>query len=102
MTLELDAAASVFERLGATRGIAEVAGLRNRSRLPDGLTARQVEVLALVAMGKSNREIATELVISQKTVARHLENIFAKLGISSRTAAAAYAVEHHLASGPRG
>ena len=55
-----------------------------------------------MAAGKSNRDIAAKLVISEKTVARHLENIFVKLGISSRSAAAVYAVEHRLASGPRG
>ena len=56
-----------------------------------GLTAREQEVLRLVAGGKSNREIASELVLSEHTVARHLQNIFAKLGVSSRTAASALA-----------
>ena len=98
---ELDAAAIEFDRLGATLDIAKVMALRGLG-LPDGLTARQVEVLALVAAGKSNRDIAAKLVISEKTVARHLENIFVKLGVSSRSAAAVYAVEHRLASGPRG
>ena len=56
-----------------------------------GLTAREQEVLGLVAAGKSNREIAAELVLSEHTVARHLQNIFAKLGVSSRTAASAFA-----------
>ena len=98
---ELDAAAIEFDRLGATLDIAKVRALRGLG-LPDGLTARQVEVLALVAAGKSNRDIAAKLVISEKTVARHLENIFVKLGVSSRSAAAVYAVEHRLASGPRG
>jgi DNA-binding NarL/FixJ family response regulator len=55
-----------------------------------------------VAAGKSNRDIAAKLVISEKTVARHLENIFVRLGVSSRSAAAAFAVKHRLASGPRG
>ena len=64
---------------------------------PGGLTAREVEVLALVATGKSNRAIAEELVISDKTVARHISNIFIKLDISSRSAATAYAYEHGLA-----
>ena len=61
-----------------------------------GLTARELEVLRLVAAGQSNREIAGALVISEHTVARHLQNIFAKLSVSSRTAAGAYAFEHDL------
>jgi DNA-binding CsgD family transcriptional regulator len=98
---ELDAAEFEFERLGAALDLAKLRALRGL-RSPDGLTPRQVEVLALVAAGKSNRQIAAELTISEKTVARHLENIFTKLGLSSRAAAAVYAVEHRLASGPRG
>ena len=61
-----------------------------------GLTARELEVLRLVAAGKTNREIASALVISERTVARHLQNIFAKLRVSSRTAASAFAFEHDL------
>ncbi|MET8978179.1 LuxR C-terminal-related transcriptional regulator [Streptomyces sp. NPDC004539] len=61
------------------------------------LTAREAEVLALVAEGRTNREVAGALVVSEKTVARHLSNIFGKLGLGSRTAAAAYAFEHGLA-----
>ena len=61
-----------------------------------GLTGREVEVLALVATGKTNREIAAALVISEHTVARHVQNILAKLGVSSRTAAGAFAFEHDL------
>jgi DNA-binding NarL/FixJ family response regulator len=64
--------------------------------LPGGLTAREVEVLRLVVAGKSNPAIAAELVLSEKTVARHLSNIFGKINVSSRTAAAAYAFEHQL------
>ena len=60
------------------------------------LTGRELEVLRFVAVGKTNREIATELVISEHTVARHVQNIFAKLGVSSRTAAGAFAFEHGL------
>ncbi len=63
---------------------------------PDGLTAREVEVLRLLAGGRSNREIAGALVISEKTVARHLSNIFTKIDVGSRTAAAAYAFHHGL------
>jgi DNA-binding NarL/FixJ family response regulator len=94
--LELSAAHRVFERLGATLDARRVAELRNHSSLPDGLTEREAQVLRLVATGKSNRGIATDLVLSQKTVERHLSNIFSKLGISSRTEATAYAFEHGL------
>jgi DNA-binding NarL/FixJ family response regulator len=94
--LELDAAYEVFERLGARRDAAAVAERRGRSTLPAGLTPREGEVLRLVAGGCSNRAIAESLFLSEKTVARHLSNIFTKLGLSSRTAAAAFAFEHDL------
>lgn len=100
--LELDAAEAVFDRLGATLDARKVAELRGQPSLPGGLTEREAEVLALVAAGKSNREVAAALVLSQKTVARHLSNIFAKIAVSSRTQAAAYAFEHGLASPTRG
>jgi DNA-binding NarL/FixJ family response regulator len=61
-----------------------------------GLTAREMEVLRLIAGGKTNRAIATELGISEKTVARHVSNIFTKLDLSTRAAATAYAFTHHL------
>ena len=64
--------------------------------LSGGLTGREVEVLRLVAAGKTNRTIATELAISEKTVARHISNIFTKLDLSSRSGATAYAYEHKL------
>ena len=95
---ELDAAEVVFVRLGATLDAGGIAARRGRVALPGGLTGREAEVLALVAAGRSNREIAASLVLSPKTVARHLSNIFAKLGVSSRTQAAAYAFEHGLAT----
>jgi DNA-binding NarL/FixJ family response regulator len=63
---------------------------------PGGLTAREMEVLRLVAAGRSNAQVAAELVLSEKTVARHPSNIFGKLDVGSRTAAAAYAFEHGL------
>jgi DNA-binding NarL/FixJ family response regulator len=66
------------------------------ARATGGLTAREVEVLRLVAAGKTNRTIAADLVLSEKTVARHLSNIFTKLGLSTRAAATAYAYEHDL------
>ena len=63
---------------------------------PDGLSEREVEVLRLVAAGKSNPEIAAALVISLNTVARHVSNIFDKVGAANRTEAAAYAHRHGL------
>ena len=98
--LELDAAEAAFTRLGALLDARKAAALRRGTSLPGGLTEREAEVIALVAAGRSNREIADALVISEKTVARHLSNIFTKLGLPSRTAAAAFAFEHGLA--PRG
>jgi DNA-binding CsgD family transcriptional regulator len=97
-TMELDAARSVFWQLGAAPDAARVEALRPtaRPKAPMGLTGREAEVLALVATGKTNREIAAALVISEHTVARHVQNILAKLGVSSRTAASAFAFEHDL------
>ena len=65
-------------------------------RRAGGLSEREREVLALLASGKTNRAIAAELFLSEKTVARHVSNIFTKLGVSSRSAATAYAYEHNL------
>jgi DNA-binding CsgD family transcriptional regulator len=94
---EFASARRVFEQLGARPDMARLEEIsRSQPRLPAGLTAREGEVLALVAKGKSNREIATELVISERTVARHMSNIFTKLDVSSRTAASAFAFQHNL------
>ncbi len=65
-----------------------------------GLTPRELEVLRLIAAGRSNRAIAETLVLSEKTVARHVSNIFDKLDVSSRSAATAYAYEHGLQAPP--
>ena len=96
--LELEAARVVFAELEATRDLGWVDSLTPRAAPPDayGLTPRELEVLRLVAAGKSNREIASALVISEHTVARHLQNIFAKVRVSSRTAAGAFAFDHDL------
>lgn len=98
--MELDAARTVFQRLAAAPDLTRVeALLRKPSATPDGpLTSREIRVLKLVASGSTNREIATTLGISEKTVARHLSNIFNKLDLSSRTAAAAWAYQHGLVS----
>ena len=97
--LELDAARQVFEKLGAVPDLARVEQLIGvKPPLPaEGLTGREIEVLALVATGKTNRDIASALFISDKTVARHVSNIFIKLGVTSRSAATAYAFKHDLA-----
>ena len=93
---ELGVAERAFAEIGAHPAEEEARRLKGRA-LPDGLTAREVEVLRLVAAGQSNPQIATALFLSRKTVQRHLSNIFAKTGATSRTAAAAYAFEHQLA-----
>lgn len=96
--MELDAAAAAFEQLGAVADRARVQELTmGATQKPAaGLTQRELEVLALVARGLTNRAIAAELFISEKTVARHLSNMFTKLGLASRSAATAYAYQHGL------
>jgi DNA-binding CsgD family transcriptional regulator len=93
--MEFDAARLVFEQLGAAPDASRVAAL-SRSAGTGPLTAREMQVLRLVATGMTNRAVAAELFLSEKTVARHLSNIFTKLGVSSRAAATAYAYEHEL------
>jgi ATP/maltotriose-dependent transcriptional regulator MalT len=96
--LELEAALIDFVRIGALPDAARVERLLGKPQAAggQGLSPRELEVLRLVAAGKSNREIAAALVISEHTVARHVQNIFAKLRVSSRTAATAFAFEHEL------
>jgi DNA-binding NarL/FixJ family response regulator len=96
---ERAAARATFERLGADNDLRYLDG-GNLFPIPGGLTTREAEVLRLVAQGRTNREIATELIISEKTVARHLANIFTKLGVSSRSAATAYAYANSLVTTP--
>lgn len=105
--LECDAARDTFEQLGAAPALAQLdrlladdsldvtepSGSSGRGRL---VTGRERQVLRLVAAGRTNRAIASELTISEKTVERHLGNIFTKLGVSNRTAATAHAYEHGL------
>jgi DNA-binding CsgD family transcriptional regulator/tetratricopeptide (TPR) repeat protein len=94
--LELEGARKAFQELGAAPDVAFVDALEGTPSDAHGLSARELEVLRLVASGKSNKEIAAALVISEHTVARHVQNIFNKLGVPSRTAAGAYAFEHDL------
>ena len=93
-TLELDAARRVFERLEARPDIERTESLARRGAR--GLTRREVEVIGLVARGESNRAIARELEISERTVDRHVSNILMKLALPSRSAATGYAYEHGL------
>jgi DNA-binding CsgD family transcriptional regulator len=95
---ELDIAVAVFQRLGAAPDAGAIARLGAGRTLPGGLTAREAEVLAHVAAGHTNKAIARALGLSEKTVARHLANIYGKLGVRTRTAAAAFAFEHSLAA----
>ena len=84
---------------GAVRAVLEAAGLRSwpvRHAWPAGLTEREVEVLRLISRGHSNRVVAQQLGISTKTVGRHVDNLYAKAGVSSRAAAALFAMEHDL------
>jgi DNA-binding CsgD family transcriptional regulator len=95
--LDLDAARVVLRRLGAAPELARLARIAPAgARAAGALTAREVEILGLVAAGRTNREIAAALVISEHTARRHLQNIFAKLGVASRAAATAHAYRHDL------
>jgi DNA-binding CsgD family transcriptional regulator len=96
--LELDAARWGFQQLGAAPDLAQIHALSQTkaAKAAGGLTAREVQLLRLLAAGKTNRAIAAELVLSKRTVDRHVSNIFAKLGVNSRAAATAYAYEHQL------
>jgi DNA-binding CsgD family transcriptional regulator len=96
--MEWDAARWIFQHLEAAPDLARVDALSRPAATgtPGGLTARELEVLKLVAAGRTNREIGAALVISEHTVARHLQNIFTRLGLPSRTALTAFAFEHGI------
>ena len=97
---EIAAAREAFERLGARPDLERLAGLFGGASpstvLPGGLSAREVEVLRLLAAGHTNKAIAEALVISERTVDRHVSNIYTKLDVSTRAAATAFAYEHGL------
>lgn len=97
-TIELEAARDAFVRLGAASELARLDSLVRPATAPvsHGLTARELEVLHLVAAGRTNKAIATELVVSDRTVDRHVSNILTKLGVPSRASATAYAYQHKL------
>jgi ATP/maltotriose-dependent transcriptional regulator MalT len=96
--LELDAARATFEELGARPDLERLAALARPEAAPNssGLSARELEVLRLLATGDTNKAIAATLVLSERTVDRHVANIYAKLGVSSRAAATARAYEQQL------
>ena len=95
--MEFEAARATLVDLGADPALAELDALLHETTGPAGpLTTREIEVVRLVAAGMTNKAIASALFLSEKTVARHVSNIFAKLGLSSRAAATAYAYEHGL------
>jgi DNA-binding NarL/FixJ family response regulator len=95
--MELDAARWVFRQLAAAPDLARVEALSGRVATgAGGLTPRELEVLRLVAAGETNKAIAADLFVSERTVDRHMSNIFAKLGVSSRAAATAHASRHGL------
>ena len=97
MAMELDAAGWVFRQLAAGPDLARVEALSGEAPTgAGGLTARELQVLRLVAAGETNKAIAAELLVSERTVDRHVSNIFAKLGVSSRAAATAHGYRHRL------
>lgn len=102
--MEIDAARWVFQDLGALPELSKLDAMSpppGAAPVPGGLTPREIQVLRLIVDGRTNKEIAADLVISEHTVARHVQNMLAKLGLPSRTGLAAFAIENGLASGPR-
>jgi DNA-binding CsgD family transcriptional regulator len=94
--LELEAAKAAFYELGAAPDVARIASHAKGSTQRYGLTKRELQVLRLVAAGKTNKVIASELFVSRRTIDRHVSNLFDKLGVSSRAGATSYAYRHKL------
>jgi DNA-binding NarL/FixJ family response regulator len=103
--LELQCACEVFERLGARPDVTAVEAIRLRIRdrpgarapsVEHGLTERELQVLRMIATGQTNKSVARELSLSEKTIDRHVSNIFVKTNVSSRAAATAFAYERGL------
>lgn len=97
--LQFSAARETFERLGARPDLAQldrIVAATDAGSETHGLTRREIEILRLIARGKANRAIANELHLSERTVHRHVSNIFTKLDVDSRTAAVAYGIKHGI------
>ncbi len=107
-TALLDQALGIFQGIQASKMVEKVlalkeqaerrGGFETRPAYPDGLSPREVDVLRLIAAGRSNREIAEELFLSVRTIERHITNIYAKTSTSGRADATAYAFRHGLSS----
>ena len=95
-SVSFSAAMAIFDQIGARLDARQTRDLTGRAALPAGLTEREVEVLRLIAGGGTNKDIAAALFLSEKTISRHVSNIFTKIGVSSRAAATAFAFEHRL------
>ena len=98
--LALDAAAATYRELGAAPDFSRTAAAKRDALQRHGLTKRELQVLRLVASGKTNKAIAAELFVSRRTVDRHVSNLLGKLAVSSRAAATAYAHRHKLLDTP--
>jgi ATP/maltotriose-dependent transcriptional regulator MalT len=94
--LELEAAKATFDELGAAPDVGRIASYLKRWVRSHGLTNRELQVLRLVAAGKTNKAIASELFVSRRTIDRHISNLFGKLDVASRAAATSYAHRHKL------
>jgi ATP/maltotriose-dependent transcriptional regulator MalT len=94
-------AGEIFDQLGVLLDARQLRSLTSEQARPDGLTSRETEVLGLIATGRTNREIAAALHLSDKTVSRHLTNIFTKIDVSTRAAATAFAYEHGITRSQR-